>query len=551
MTSGMRRDPGGWFVRLDQDIASSYVRSGHWHNRTLWDDFSHLAVADPHWPAIVQGNLVVTRGELLAQARALAGSLLRLGLGKGAVVSVMLPNWPEAAIVDLAAAMTGMVLNPIVPIYRAAETSFILNDCRSQVLFIPQQFRGFDYIRMMREIRHGLANLRHIIVVRGTQAVPGMLEWRASVTDSDIDVRNLPLPEPDAIKLVLYTSGTTGLAKGVLHSHNTIGAEIRNVARHWALSPSDTVFMPSPLTHVTGYLYGIQMPLTIGMTAVYMDQWDPHAAFTLLERYRCSWTVAATPFLRELTDIAQANNHALPHLRYFACGGAPVPPELIYAAQRTFRNCIVCRIYGSTEAPTVTLGPTTRETELAATTDGIVVGHQIKLLNSEGREVDQGEIGEVLTRGAEMFLGYTNASDNAEAFDVDGYFRTGDLAREVEPGWLKITGRVKDLIIRGGENISAKEVEDVLHRHPSVHEAAVVAMPHPRLGETCCAFIILKKGHTITLSEVSELMATAGLAKQKTPERIEFVQDFPRTASGKIRKVELRKLIAERLAGSN
>jgi acyl-CoA synthetase (AMP-forming)/AMP-acid ligase II len=544
----MRQDPSGWSVRLDEDIASSYVRSGQWHNRTLAHDFARLVADDPDWPAIVQADIVVTRRELLTQAQALAGSLLRLGLGTGTVLSVMLPNWPEAAIVDLAAAITGMVLNPIVPIYRAAETKFILNDCRSRVLFIPQQFRGFDYVRMMREIRNDLPHLRHIIVVRSTETATEMLDWRESVTGCDVDFRNPQAPEPNAIKLVLYTSGTTGAAKGVLHSHNTIGAEIHNVARHWALSSSDTVFMPSPLTHITGYLYGIQMPLTIGMTAVYLDQWNPRAAFALLDRHRCTWTVAATPFLRELIDIADASKRALPHLRYFACGGAPVPPELVYEARRAFSSCITCRIYGSTEAPTVTLGPTTTENERAATTDGVVVGHQIKLVNSEGRKVEEKQEGEVLTRGAELFLGYTNTATNIEAFDADGYFRTGDLACEVEPGWLKITGRVKDLIIRGGENISAKEVEDVLHQHPSVHEAAVVAMPHPRLGETCCAFIIPKKGHTITLAEVAELIATSGLAKQKTPERIEFVQEFPRTASGKIRKVDLRNMIAERLA---
>jgi len=546
----MRKDPSGWCVTLDGGTASSYVRSGQWHNRTLLDEFQRLVTANPNWPAIVQGDTVVTRRELLAQAQALAVSFLSFGLGKGAVVSVMLPNWPEAAIVDLAATMTGMVFNPIVPIYRAAETSFILRDCKSSVLFIPQSFRGFDYVRMIQGIRGDLPSLRHIIVVRATETVPDMLGWRESASGEGrvIDEPSPLAPEPDSVKLVLYTSGTTGPAKGVLHSHNTIGAEIHNVAAHWALSSADTVFMPSPLTHITGYLYGIQMPLTVGMTAVYLDQWNPEVAFALLEQHRCSWTVAATPFLRELLDIAETSNRTLPQLRYFACGGAPVSPGLIYAARRTFSSCITCRIYGSTEAPTVTLGPKAREDERAATTDGVVVGHQFKLVNSEGRKVHDREEGELLTRGAEMFLGYTNIADNGEAFDPDGYFRTGDLACEVEPGWLRITGRVKDLIIRGGENISAKEVEDVLHRHPSIHEAAVVAMPHPRLGETCCAFVIPKQGRTLTLSEVAEFIATSGLAKQKTPERLEFVREFPRTASGKIRKVELRSIIAEKLA---
>jgi acyl-CoA synthetase (AMP-forming)/AMP-acid ligase II len=522
------------------------VRSGAWRGRTLSQDFAIHEQRSKDRVSIIQGSLTLTRAALGIRARKVAAAFFRLGLRQGDVVSFMLPNWPEVAILDLAASMTGIVVNPIVPIYRRGESRFILNDCHAKVLFVPADFRGFDYINMAQELRRNLPALDQLVVVRSRTLFAGVIAFEALLDNEEVRSADLPPAAPDAVKLVIYTSGTTGIPKGVLHTHNTIGAEVRNVTNHWSLTDLHTVFMPSPLTHITGYLYGIQLPLTVGMPTVYMDQWVASEAFALLAKHDCAFTVAATPFLQQLTEIATNQHLSLPALRVFACGGAPVSPDLILAAHDVFPNCIPCRVYGSTEAPTITLGPTIRERQIGAYTDGVIVGHTVKLITA-GREVDPDQDGEVYTRGPEVFRGYTNPDHNTDSFDTEGYFRTGDLARRGRSNSLTITGRVKDLIIRGGEKISAKEVEDVLHRHPAVLEVAVVAMPHAQMGETACAFIHPRPGQTISLNDVIAWIAQSGIAKQKTPERVQIVTEFPRTAAGKIQKMELRNLILKLL----
>ncbi|MET0657992.1 MAG: AMP-binding protein [Steroidobacteraceae bacterium] len=530
-------------ARSSNVAAAKYRAERTWQDKTSAQNFDAFVERDPTRMSLRQGTLHLTREALRHDAARLAHTLQRMGLRRGDVVSFMTPNWPEAAVLHLAASMTGLIVNPIVPIYRAAESRFILQDCASKLLVVPETFRGFDYLEMAKALRADLPELRHIVTVRGTQR-DGALSF-SDLVEQGASAAFVPVPvDPDSIKLILYTSGTTGRAKGVLHSHNTIGAEIRNLTAHWSITERDTVFMPSPLTHITGYLYGIQLVLSVGCKAVYLDEWNAAIAFDLIANEQCTFCVGATPFLQQLRETAQSRHRTLDSLRYFACGGAPVPPDLIYSAREAMPECVVCRVYGSTEAPTITWGPTSKQENLAATTDGLVVGHEVKLVTADGRVAGVGEEGEVLTRGPEVFLGYTNSQDTADAFDEEGYFRMGDLARWSAPGWLTITGRVKDLIIRGGENISAKEIEDVLHQHPAIREAAVVAAPHPKLGETCCAFVILESGASLTLQQVVEFVAQMGLAKQKTPERLEIVAEFPRTAAGKIRKVELRERVA-------
>jgi acyl-CoA synthetase (AMP-forming)/AMP-acid ligase II len=310
--------------------------------------------------------------------------------------------------------------------------------------------------------------------------------------------------------------------------------------------------MPSTVCHITGYLYGIQLPITLGCLVVLMDIWDAQKAADLIDDHGVTFTIGATPFLQELARVARERRRSLPTLRYFPTGGAPVPPEVIYDANAAFDRCACFRLYGSTEAPTVTLGvPDPAQKELAATTEGYVVGHELRLLGVNNELVPAGVEGEIATRGPEMCVGYASVQQNEDAFDLDGYFHTGDLARITPEGCLVITGRKKDLIIRGGENISPKEIEDVLYTYPAVREAAVVAMPHPRLGETACAFVTLQEGGTFDCQAMRRLLESSGLAKQKYPERLEIVDALPYTAAGKIRKNILREQIAARIAKEN
>ncbi len=547
----MQADVSGWKTRLTDALIAENTASGIWRNLTLADQLDDVLAENPDKVLFIEGGRSVTVAKMARQARALASALQLRGLVAGDVVSFELPNWPETVAIDLACAMLGLVCNPIIPIYRDAEVTYILRDAGTKAFFIPTTFRNFDYAEMVARHRTELPDLEHVITVRGqADGAETFEEILAEGFPNDF-VR--PKVDPNAVKLIMYTSGTTGRPKGVLHSHNTIDTEIQAISKFLSLDDSDVILMPSPVSHITGYLYGIQMPFTLNAPAVFMETWDAAGAAVLIDEHGVTFTIAATVFLQELTDFARRNARRLPSLRYFPSGGAPVPPEVIHNAHKAFARCVCSRVYGSTEAPTVTLGVNSRNEErLGATTEGYVVGHEVKIVNpATGKEVDTGIEGEILTRGPEMCLGYAADDHNAEAFDDEGYFYTGDLAMMTDDGAMVITGRSKDLIIRGGENISPREVEDALHEHPAIHEAAIVAMPHERLGETGCAYVVLEDGTALSFDEMVAFLKKTGMAKQKYPERLEIVDEFPRTAAGKIRKNVLRDRIAAALAGKH
>jgi acyl-CoA synthetase (AMP-forming)/AMP-acid ligase II len=544
----MRVDPSGWTTRLDEEMIARFQGGGSWVDATIGSRLDRFCDLNPDALFLIDGACSLTNREAQDQALRLAAGLRRIGVRRGNVVSFQLPNWHEAVIVELACAYAGFVCNPIVTVYRDAEVAFIVRDPRARVLFVPEQFRGFDHLAMADRLREGWPEMIAVVPVRPSlPRRPAYADLVSAPLDGDID-----RPDPNDVKLIMYTSGTTGPPKGVLHTHNTIDTEIRNIIAHLGLDSSDRVLMPSALGHITGYLYGIQLPVTLGCPVVLMDQWDARTAADLIEAHALTFTIGATPFLQELARFARAEGRSLPSLRYFPTGGAPVPPEVIRDATAAFARCWSFRIYGSTEAPTVSLGvPDRTRPDLASATEGYIVGHEVRLVDDAGRPVAQGQEGEIITRGPEMCVGYASLEQNAEAFDGEGFFHTGDLAYLTSEGCLVISGRKKDLIIRGGENLSPKEIEDVLHAHPAVEKAAVVAMPHPRLGETGCAFVVPRGGCTFTWLGMEQALAASGLAKQKFPERLEIVSELPHTAAGKVQKNLLRERIAQILDGES
>jgi len=544
----MRTDVSGWTTRLDDAMVCAYTNSGAWRNRTVADCARDLAETSPGRVVVVESGCRLTCQEVWESAKALAATFLGLGLEAGNVISFQLPNWPEAMVINLAASLAGLVVNPIVPIYRDAEVGFILKDARSRLLFIPASFRNFDHRAMVERLRHGLPELKDVVVVRAD--LSGYRSYANLVAGAGT-ASLPPLPtDPNAVKFVMYTSGTTGQPKGVLHSHNTIMAELAAVMDYWHLTSSDVVLMPSPVTHVTGYLYGLELPLVAGLKAVFMERWEAARAVDLIENEAVTFSVGATPFLHELTTEARGRGKALPSLRLFACGGAPVPPEVIHRAYQVLERCTACRVYGSTEAPTVTLGVNSRaEEDFGASTDGRIVGNEVRIRDAvTGEPLPAGEEGEITARGPEVMIGYADPEQTRASFDGEGYFYTGDLGRTVAGDFLTVSGRKKDLIIRGGENISPKEIEDVLHRHPAIKDVAIVAMPSARMGEAVCACAVLNSGHRLDLVEVTRFLSTAGLAKQKFPERLELLEELPRTPSGKVLKTALREMVARKLA---
>ena len=539
--------PWDW-LELPAPHHREFARSGAWADLTIAELAEQRAEADPDGIALIAGETQMSWAALLADARALAASLRSLGLVPGDVVSFQTPNWAEAAVINLAAALSGLVINPIVPIYRDAEVGMMLADSCAKALFTAGSFRNYDYAAMAERLRPLLPALRHIVTVRSESA----MTLESLIAQGRGHSFERPSVDPGSVKMLLFTSGTTGRPKGVLHSHNTLYRVLQQSARHWGISPGDAMLMPSPVTHVSGYGNGLELPFVAGTRTVLMESWNAAEAIALIERHEVAGTVAATPFLVELAKAASAAGKRLPSFRFFACGGAAVPPDVIPAANRAFERCRAFRVFGSSEVPLVTLGyPAAADEMLAATTDGAPIDYTVRVIDDAGHDVMPGADGEILARGPAMFLGYCDRQQTEEAITPDGYFRTGDIGCITPEAALLITGRKKDLIIRGGENISAKEIEDVLHAHPAVEEASVVAMPHARLGEGVCAYVILRPDAVADAAALAAHVAASGLARQKIPERFEIVSELPRTASGKIRKDQLRLDIKAKLAAAD
>lgn len=517
--------------------------AGTWLDRFIDGYVADAARLEPEKPVIIDGSGTLAYAEANRAVDAIARSLRRLGVGRGDVVSWQLPNWHEAFLLHHGILRAAAVSNPIVPIYRRHEVEYMLREAGSRVLVIPETFRGFDYVAMADELRPALRDLEHVVVVRPQRP--------AALSFTDLTGANgLPLDigrSPDDPILLMFTSGTTARPKGVLHTHNTLDYENRSIVDIFELGGGDVVFMPSPLSHITGLLYGIQLPAMLRTAAVLQDVWEPGAALELLAEHRCTMTVAATPFLHGLTHHPERASFDLSALRLFACGGADVPPGLVRDA-RTLLGCDVTRIYGSTEVPTLsTTGPHDPPVK-GAQTDGRVIGSAgYRIVDATGFLITDGGIGDLEAKGPETFVGYLRPEDATDAFTPDGWFRTGDLASADPDGFLSIRGRSKDIVLRGGENISVTEVEELLFEHPDVVEVAIVAMPDPVMAERACAFVVARGGSRPTLPELVAFLDTLEVAKQKYPERLELVAELPKTQSGKIQKFLLRQEIRRRL----
>jgi acyl-CoA synthetase (AMP-forming)/AMP-acid ligase II len=548
----IKRDVSGWETRLNELTIAKYVAGRQWNGLTLLDCAKRCVHEHPDRIAVIDGDVQLNFKTLLADSFSLASALRRSGMKPGDVLSFQLPNWHESLVINLAATIGGFVCNPIVPIYRDAEVRFILRNSRTKVLFIPEKFRSIDYVSMIERMRAELPHLQHVVKLRtpagNEDSYAGWLERGQVIGDQFLPV------DPNAVKLLLYTSGTTGDPKGVLHSHNTLRSDIDASIEFWSLTQDDVVLMPSPVTHITGYLYALELPFARGVPVVMMDRWEVSKAVALTERYGVTFSIGATPFLLELVAEVERLNSNLKTLQLYVSGGAPVPPEVINRARKVLPNCQTVRAYGCSEAPTISLGVRLGDSlDFGAVTDGFVYNHEIRVVDDTSGELLNGRNleGEILVRGPEVMLGYTNPEHTAEAFDEDGFFRTGDLGRLDEHGYITISGRKKDLIIRGGENISAKEIEDILHLNTAIQEAAVVAMPHPRLGETPCAYVVLRPGALLDFDQLKAFLEQALLARQKIPERLFVVKELPRTSSGKVLKHVLRARVASDMAASS
>jgi acyl-CoA synthetase (AMP-forming)/AMP-acid ligase II len=548
----LREDPSGFRVRWSDETAARYRAAGYWQDKTLVDVARAATQEDPERVLLIEGSERLTRLRAWDEASRLAAFFLSQGLRPGEVISFQLPNWLETAVIALAARMTGLIVNPIPPIYRESELSYILKDCGSRLIFVPEVFRKHDHVAMLAKIRAQLPELREVVVMRGS--APAAVRWQDALASSPAQMTQLPAVEASSVMMVMYTSGTTGPPKGVLHTHYSFDYRVRAMGEVWSIGRNDVVFMPSPVTHITGAFWVLDMPWVRGSKSVLIDVWSADAAIATMAENHCTVSGGATPFLQQLLELSASRRGALDSLRLFFCGGTTVSPDLIRAASTALPDCSFFRAYGSTEMTTTTIGIRSRaQADMGAVTDGEVIAPtEVRIVDPTGdTPVPEEAEGEILARGPEQFAGYVHPKDNEGSFDEAGFFRMGDLGRRVQGSYLIITGRKKDIIIRSGENISPKEVEDVLFNHPAVLDVAVVAMPSTATGEKGCAFIIPREGSSIDLPEIRRFLEAAGLARQKFPEHIVLVDDLPRVSSGKVRKDVLRQRAREIVEGES
>ena len=529
------------------------MAKGYWHDRTINDDLDACLASCPDKVALtavrIETNQIrrFTYRELADLADRIAVGLSRLGVGRNDVVAMQLPNWWQFSLLYLACTRISAVLNPLMPIFRERELSFMLKHGEAKVMIVPKTYRNFDHEAMVRGLMPTLPALERVIVIDGGgvddfDALLTTPEWEKQPDAKAILTANRP--GPDDITQLIYTSGTTGEPKGVMHSANTLMANIIPYAQRLGLGASDIVLMASPMAHQTGFMYGLMMPIMLKASAILQDAWEPNKAAALIRGEKVSFTMASTPFLTDLTRAVAESGNPVPTLKTFLCAGAPIPGPLVEQAQAGLGAKIVSA-WGMTENGAVTLIKLDDDDKLASTTDGCALpGVEVKVVDTEGKTLPPGEIGKLLVRACSNFGGYLKRPQ-WNGTDADGWFDTGDLAYISAQGYVRISGRSKDVIIRGGENIPVVEVEALLYKHPAVAQVAIVGYPDERLGERACAVIVPKPGEMIDFAGMVDFLKSHKLAVQYIPEKLILREAMPATPSGKIQKFRLRDMLRD------
>lgn len=534
----MMRFPG-----LDPARSALYRRRGDWRDETIPGLFAAAAARAPEKTAVRDASgAALSYAGLAERSARVAGFLAARGVGKGDIVTVCLPNRCETVVAFLAILRLGAVVNPVPVTYGRADLAHVLGKCDSRALIVPDRFRSTDFQALLDGLEPGLLDGRAVLVVGGAPGT-GRFGWDEASAAQPISAdRETSADDPAA---VLFTSGTESRAKGAVHTHNTILFGERALGAALGVSEADVAFMASPISHTTGFMHGFVMTLTTGGTLSLLDIFEGRAAARQMAAHRATWTMGATPFLGDIAAAMAADELRLPDLRYFLCGGAPIPEAL--ARRATDFGLRVLSIYGSTESPPHTMVLPQDPVENAWTTDGRPFpGIEVRIVGEGGRDLAVGEPGEEWSRGPNTFLGYLGEPElTARDLDADGWYHSGDLARMLPDGSLRITGRLKEIIVRGGQNISVREVEDYLMAHPDVLRAAVVGIEHPRLGETGCAVIVPRGAARPTLEELTAFLVEKGVARFKLPERLEVWPELPMNPSGKIQKFIVRQRLAE------
>lgn len=516
---------------------------------TVLDDFLNLASTQPEKVGLVSymagrpDPVTLTYQQMARLVDQLAIKLLDLGVEPGEFVSYQFPNRWEFAIAHLASIRIGAISNPIMPIYGKREFRFMLERTESKVCIALKRTPRADPGQMLAEIKGELDTLKHVILIDDDD-VNGSLEKQLadiSVNESVRQRLDQLKPHPDDIEVILFSSGTTGEPKGILHSFNSTYRATSNSFETMKMNDKDVVLMPSPLAHATGFDYGLAMPLYCGCKVVYQETWDPEQMLRIIEKERVTWSKGSAAFVKDVCDAAEKIKCDTSTFRCFVSGGAPIPPKLVgRVAKLLGAQLIPC--WGSSEVGIATIGKFTDSEERRSSSDGSAVdGVEVRVVDDNGQVVPPNTPGHLQLRASGQHVSYYMNDELYKASFQDGWFKTGDLGRMDEDGYIRIVGRSKDIVIRGGENIPIIEIENMLLDHPEVADVVIVGVPDDRLGERCHAVVVPSTtGHQLTLRDLTGHLEKLNVTKQYWPEFISMRASLPRTASGKIQRFIVR-----------
>lgn len=535
-------------LTFNEQRRAAYRQQGLWGDASLADYWQQTARAMPDKIAVVDNHgASYTYSALDHAASCLANWMLAKGIESGDRIAFQLPGWCEFTVIYLACLKIGAVSVPLLPSWREAELVWVLNKCQAKMFFAPTLFKQTRPVDLILPLQNQLPQLQQIVGVDKLAPATSSLSLSQIIADNT-SLTTAVTTHGDELAAVLFTSGTEGLPKGVMLTHNNILASERAYCARLNLTWQDVFMMPAPLGHATGFLHGVTAPFLIGARSVLLDIFTPDACLALLEQQRCTCMLGATPFVYDLLNVLEKQPADLSALRFFLCGGTTIPKKVARECQQ--RGIKLLSVYGSTESSPHAVVNLDDPLSRFMHTDGYAAaGVEIKVVDDARKTLPPGCEGEEASRGPNVFMGYFDEPElTARALDEEGWYYSGDLCRMDEAGYIKITGRKKDIIVRGGENISSREVEDILLQHPKIHDACVVAMSDERLGERSCAYVVLKAPHhSLSLEEVVAFFSRKRVAKYKYPEHIVVIEKLPRTTSGKIQKFLLRKDIMRRL----
>lgn len=534
-------------MKINQKQKNLYIKKGYWGNTSLLDCWYRTTAlhGDREYVVDDRGNRY-TYSDIDRAAGTVAAWLINSGVKPLDRVSFQIPGWSEFVIIVVACLKAGAVMHPIAMCYEEEELIHIMNQTRPKVHFVPTWFHKSDYENRIEQIKGRVPSLMHIVLLDNLKEKRN--EWPSlkGIINTGIMMSTEQKSDGFDLALILGTSGTTGGSKGVMLTHNNILFSEESFNKELGLTKYDVMFMPAPLDHATGFHHGLIAPMLLGAKVVLQQKFDCQNAVILMNQEKCTYSMGSTPFIYDILKVLEETDQRLPYLKFYLCGGAPVPDYLI---QRAIKYGIrVCEVYGSTESvPHVYIHPDEALRLNGKVSGKAMKGVEIKLVDDSGNEVLPGTPGEEVSRGPNVFVGYINNEDATnKVLDDDGWFHSGDICVQNQDGYIKVIGRKKDMIVRGGENLNTNEIDHYIEGCPGVLDRAIIGMPDERLGERICVYFVLAEGTKLTLKQLTNYLAEKKTPKRFWPERLEIIDEIPRTPSGKVKKYLLIEDLADR-----